>query len=67
MSEENIYLKYTGEGSLPGVPARDLTYAEVKTFGEAELLNSGCYIKTKPKPTANKMITDKPENKGDKS
>ena len=37
-------LKYVGNGSwLPGVPARDLSDAEVKRFGRAFLLESGLY------------------------
>lgn len=37
-------LTYIGDGFLPGVPARNLTEAEVETFGGAPaLLASGLY------------------------
>lgn len=51
MSKKKVALKYTGGGfggSLPNIPARDLTAAEVKAAGgEAELLKSGLYEKPK--------------------
>ena len=41
-------LKYIGNGSfVPNIPARDLTDDEVKEFGEAELLKTGLYGKSK--------------------
>lgn len=61
MSE--IYLKYTGAGFMPGVPARDLTLDEAKQFNERELLASGLYVKVKPKPSENKLVTKEHENK----
>jgi hypothetical protein len=36
-------LKFTGRGFVPGVPARDLTDAEVKQFGKKRLIASGAY------------------------
>jgi hypothetical protein len=36
-------LKYLGRGFLPGIPARDLTTAEVKIHGKDRLLASGIY------------------------
>jgi len=40
-------LKYVGNGWLPGVPARDLSDAEVKLYGEKRLIASGLYEKVK--------------------
>ena len=38
--------KYIGKGDwIPGVPARDLTDAEVKQFGEVYVLASKLYVK----------------------
>ncbi len=43
-----IALKYIGDGSfLVGIPARDLTSDEVKTYNEKLLLDSGLYAKPK--------------------
>ena len=46
-------LIYIGNGEfLPGVPARDLTEAEVKQYGgEKALLESGLYTKPKSEKT----------------
>ena len=42
-------IKYkTGSGSLPGIPARDLTDDEVKKFGRTFLLKTGLYYEDKP-------------------
>lgn len=42
-------LKYIGAGFLPGVPARDLSAAEVEEYGGAALLlATGLYIEDKP-------------------
>lgn len=41
-------LIYGGHRFLIGVPARDLTPAEVKKYGRAMLLKSGVYIEPKP-------------------
>ena len=39
-------LKYVGKGDyIPGIPARDLTAAEVRKYGEERLLKSKLYIK----------------------
>lgn len=38
-------MKYTGNGWLHGIPARDLTDEEVKKFGEKRLIESGLYKK----------------------
>lgn len=41
-------LKYIGNGQfIPGVPARDLTDAEAKQYGEIGLLRSGLYDRTR--------------------
>lgn len=42
----STYLKYIGKGSgsIPGVPARDLTYEEARKFDLTHLLASGLYI-----------------------
>jgi len=43
-------MKYTGNGSfLAGVPARDLSVAEVKLYGKKRLLDSGLYSEAKKK------------------
>lgn len=51
-----IYLRFTNKGSLPGVPARDLTREEAKQFDEQQLVDSGCYsyVASKPQPSENK-------------
>jgi hypothetical protein len=43
MSE--IYLRYVGQASLAGAPARDLTREEALSFGEKKLLDSGLYVR----------------------
>ena len=41
-------MKYIGNGKyLIGIPARDLTHAEVRHFGKTRLLASGLYIEPK--------------------
>lgn len=40
-------LKYKGNGSLPGIPARNLTDEEVIKFGKRRLLESGLYVEVK--------------------
>jgi hypothetical protein len=55
-------LIYTGGGyggSLPGIPARDLTSAEVQAYGREALLASGLYREK----TANKAVPGGTENK----
>lgn len=48
-------LIYIGNGAfLPGVPARDLSAAEVKKHNEQELIASGLY----KKPAAKKVKVD---------
>jgi hypothetical protein len=37
-----------GSGSLPGIPARDLTDEEVQQFGRLYLLKTGLYQEEKP-------------------
>lgn len=60
----DIYLKHTGTGSLPGVPARDLTREEAEQYGGEELLlKSGCYVKAKPHPSENKLEDGAHDNK----
>lgn len=65
MSDE-IKLKYVGAGFLPGVPARDLTEAEVREHGGLrELKASGLYADVdavdvvKEKPAAGSKKADK--------
>ena len=36
-------MKYNGKGFLQGVPARDLTEQEARTYGVDRLLKSGLY------------------------
>lgn len=50
------YIK--GSGSLPGIPARDLTEDEVKKFGRAFLLKTGLYYEDKPS-TNRRTVLDK--------
>lgn len=40
-------LRWNGEGSLPGIPARDLTEEEVAKFGCTFLLRTGLYYEVK--------------------
>ena len=43
-------LKYIGNGSLPGIPARDLSDREVEVYGgEESLLATGLYDKPQEK------------------
>lgn len=62
-------LIYVGDGSyLLGIPARDLTEAEVEVLGKEKLLSTGLYEepKTPPKkrkPSSNKSVTPPTENK----
>ena len=37
-------MKYIGNGFIPGIPARNLTLAEVKRFGKEYLLSTGLYV-----------------------
>ena len=37
-------MKYIGKGFIVGIPARNLTTAEVKLYGKDRLLASGLYI-----------------------
>ena len=41
----NTYLTYIGKekGSIPGIPARDLTREEAEKYGIEKLLKSGLY------------------------
>lgn len=58
---EPIGLKYSGTGWIAGVPARDLTPAEVIEYGGAELLTqNGVYVLPEPpkKAAANKKEGD---------
>lgn len=41
----DVYLKYVGQASLVGVPARDLTRDEAVQHGEQRLLDSGLYVR----------------------
>ena len=61
-------LKYIGGGFILGIPARDLSKAEIKKYGGAEyLVGTGLYElgkKTKPGPSSNKALSpSKSENK----
>lgn len=61
-------LSYTGGGhggSLPGIPARDLSAEEVQRYGGAKaLVKSGLYIETKKLPggSENKAQTQEETN-----
>lgn len=39
--------KFTGNGWIHGVPARDLSDEEAKKYGIKQLVDSGLYIKVK--------------------
>lgn len=59
-------MKYTGKGNFRvGVPARNLTDAEVKKFGREYLLSTGFYEEIrKPKKRKEKIdipLVDEPE------
>lgn len=66
-------LRYIGNGWLPGIPARDISDAEIPELAkqldinpvtlESRLLRSGLYEKLKPAPVSNKMQTLERENK----
>jgi len=43
-----IRLKYIGNASIPGVPARDLSHDEAKKYGILRLVRSGLYAEIKP-------------------
>lgn len=49
-------MRWNGKGFIPGIPARDLTDAEVEQHGEKVLLASGLYDVVKPA----EKIMDKP-------
>jgi len=52
-------LKYTGNGFIPGVPARDLTEDEVKQYGRARLLRTGLYSEVSRR--TNKPVVAEPD------
>lgn len=52
-------LKYKGGGFIAGVPARNLTDEEVKTYGKKRLLDSGLYEETRERKP--RKINDEPE------
>jgi len=56
---KQIELIYTGGGSLPGIPARDLTREEVAQFGRERLLATGLYTEA----VSNKKLSGGKENK----
>ncbi len=52
-------LKYIGTGFIPGIPARDLSAAEVKKYGGVKLLLSlGLFEKPKKKVKVEKTIKE---------
>lgn len=64
---DSLYLEYIGPGFVPGVPARNLSKADVDMLGikEDELVQSGMYRKAgKPKGSTNKQASGPSENKG---
>lgn len=66
-------LKYVGGGFIPGIPAQDLSDAEIEELKERldrndvvdVLLQSGLYVELKAEVTAhdNKIMRHKSENK----
>ena len=55
-------LVYIGPNWLVGVPARNLTAAEVKLYGKDRLLASGLYIEKKPAKRLVEEVTDDERN-----
>ncbi len=52
-------LKYIGSGFIPGIPARDLSAAEVKKCGGVKfLLSTGLFEKPKKKVKVEKTIKE---------
>jgi hypothetical protein len=48
--KESDMMRYIGEGAFaPGIPARDLTDAEVNEFGKETLLATGLYVEAEMK------------------
>ena len=69
MDQPQIILRYIGQASLPGIPARDLTQADIAEIGSTiqQLVKSGLYERVqveKPRPTNNKLAQGGEENKG---
>ncbi len=58
-------LKYIGQSSLPGIPARDLTDAEAEQHGKARLLATGLYVEIKMKQPKYENKTISPEKRGE--
>lgn len=56
------YLIYIGKGkgTIPGVPARDLSFEETLLYGPGDLIRSGLYVrKPEPKPeTVVRIVED---------
>lgn len=50
MSEKYLIYIGKGKGTIPGVPARDLTYEETLLYGPGHLLRSGLYRRAVPEP-----------------
>ena len=57
-----IGLRYVGNGSIRGVPARNLSIKEVEKYGGEEYLLS-LPVKLYEKPMANKVLYGGKENK----
>ncbi len=52
-------LKYIGTGFIPGIPARDLSTAEVEKFGGVKfLLSTGLFEKPKKKVKVEKITKE---------
>ena len=62
---DKIVLKYVGKGrTVPGIPARDLTQADVDKFaGKHRLLKYGWWVEVKEKPSTGKAKQDVNERK----
>lgn len=63
----STYLIYIGKGrgTIPGVPARDLTFEEALLHGPGNLLRSGLYVRrSEPKPeTVIQIVEETTEEK----
>lgn len=47
MKRDNVVLLWTEHSLIPGVPGKDLTYADIEKLGidVQALLDSGCYVR----------------------
>jgi hypothetical protein len=64
MVENKQSLRYIGGGSLPGIPARELSPEEVEQYGGMErLVGTGLYAKMMVPARSHKMVIPYVEDK----